>query len=86
MRFFFTFTTALRAGQGFVQFTDDAVKESTTRPGVPAIVNVLGDRCLLYIYSIPSGSSMGSRARGTKEESQILMRRNQESIERPSSL
>jgi len=68
----------LRAGsRGFVQFTDDAVKEIYNASlGCPRLVNVLGDRCLLYIYSHSKRIVDGGAVRAVlKEESQILMRR-----------
>ncbi len=68
----------LRAGsRGFVQFTDDAVKEIyRTSQGCPRLINVLGDRCLLYLYSHSKRIVDGPAVRAVlKEESQILMRK-----------
>jgi general secretion pathway protein A len=68
----------LRAGsRGFVQFTDGAVKEIyRTSQGCPRLINVLGDRCLLYLYSHSKQivDAAGVRAL-LKEESQVLMRK-----------
>ncbi len=68
----------LRAGsRGFVQFTDDAVKEIyRTSQGCPRLINVIGDRCLLYLYSHSKRIVDGTAVRAVlKEESQILMRK-----------
>lgn len=68
----------LRAGsRGFVQFTDDAVKEIyRTSQGCPRLINVLADRCLLYLYSHSERIVEGAAVRAVlKEESQTLMRK-----------
>ena len=68
----------LRAGsKGFVQFTDDAVKEIyRTSQGCPRLINVIGDRCLLYLYSHSKRIVDGAAVRAVlKEESQTLMRK-----------
>jgi len=69
----------LRAGsKGFVQFTDDAVKEIyRTSQGCPRIINVICDRCLLYLYSQSKRIVDGAVVRSVlKEESQTLMRKD----------
>ncbi len=68
----------LRAGsRGFVQFTDDAVRDIYRASlGCPRLINVLGDRCLLYLYSHSKRIIDGAAVRAVlKEESQTLMRR-----------
>jgi general secretion pathway protein A len=68
----------LRAGsKGFVQFTDDAVKEIyLTSQGCPRIINVICDRCLLYLYSQSKRIVDGAVVRSVlKEESQTLMQK-----------
>jgi len=68
----------LRAGsRGFVQFADDAVKEIyRSSRGCPRLINVLGDRCLLSLYSNSKRTVDGGAVRAIlKEESQVLMRK-----------
>ncbi len=68
----------LRAGsRGFVQFSDDAVKEMhRTSQGCPRLINVIADRCLLYLYSHSERTVDGAAVRAVlKEESQTLMRK-----------
>jgi type II secretory pathway predicted ATPase ExeA len=68
----------LKAGsRGFVQFTDEAVKEIyRTSLGCPRLINVIGDRCLLYLYSHSKRVVDGTAVRAVlKEESQALMRK-----------
>ncbi len=66
----------LRAGsRGFIQFTDDAVKEIyRTSQGCPRIINILCDRCLLHLYTYSKRIVDGPIVRSVlKEESQSLM-------------
>jgi general secretion pathway protein A len=68
----------LKAGsRGFVQFADEAVKEIyQTSLGCPRLINVLGDRCLLYLYSHSKRTVDAIAVRAVlKEESQTLMRK-----------
>lgn len=68
----------LKAGsKGFVQFTDDGVKEIyRTSLGCPRLINVICDRCLLYLYSHSKRVVDGTAVRAVlKEESQALMRK-----------
>ncbi len=72
----------LKAGsRGFVQFTDDAVKGIyRTSQGCPRLINVLGDRCLLYLYSHSKNVIDGAAVKAIlKEESQTLMRKETKS-------
>jgi general secretion pathway protein A len=68
----------LRAGsRGFVQFADGAVKEIyRTSQGCPRLINVLADRCLLYLYTHSKHTVDAAAVRSLlKEESQTLMRK-----------
>jgi len=68
----------LRAGsRGFVQFTDDAVKQIyRTSGGCPRVINVICDRCLLYLYTHSHRLVDGTTVRAVlEEESQSLMRK-----------
>jgi type II secretory pathway predicted ATPase ExeA len=67
----------MRSGsRGFVQFTDDAVKEIfAVSQGCPRIINVISDRSLLYLYSHAKRTvDRGIVRQVLKEESQVLMR------------
>jgi general secretion pathway protein A len=69
----------LRAGsRGFIQFADDAVKEIyRTSQGCPRLINVIADRCLLYLYSHSKRIVDGAVVRAVlKEESQTLIRKD----------
>lgn len=68
----------LRAGsRGFVQFTEEAVKEIYNASlGCPRLINVLADRCLLYLYSHSKRIVDGGIVRAVlREESQMLIRK-----------